>query len=381
MWTVRYQVVSSKSIVDGRSREKEGKEEGEEEGEKYLARAALPRFPRAIRCPGNYFSSRGEKEQEERQLRRRAVIATATTTVKTSDCSDDDEEKQQQQGGEEQGWRTLLMSMPMQQKFFVPLLDVPLQLFQLKFAAQGRSAPKVQRTGTLGTLLYHMSVCLDAYFDNESAEVISSLSLGDDQDSSQITNSNLFASENDRGVTDCSNDSLASSSPKSSVTSPHLDEPDKVVIGENKDPSDRKTSLQVTDPGATSGESEATISENGPVDEPREDTSNSIESKGDRPLGWIEWRETSRSDMPGVEPTADVPNGQLRMDKDMDEAAVDADEHWPSSVDADGQGREIGLLPGSTNIPAAKLPESSKGNPCEDLPEPLAFSTVENTGK
>ncbi|RRT37708.1 hypothetical protein B296_00038607, partial [Ensete ventricosum] len=317
---------------------------------------------------------------------------------------------------------TLLMSMPMQQKFFVPLLDVPLQRFQLKFAAQGRSAPKVQRTGTLGTLLYHMSVCLatisaegrlpprignvghmtrianklmqlanskhiiqthlqDAYFDNESAEVISSLSLGDDQDSSQITNSNLFASENGRGVTDCSNDSLASSSPKSSVTSPHLDEPDKVVIGENKDPSDRETSLQVTDPGATSGESEATISENGPVDEPREDTSNSIESKGDRPLGWIEWRETSRSDMPGVEPTADVPNGQLRMDKDMDEAAVDADEHWPSSVDADGQGREIGVLPGSTNIPAAKLPESSKGNPCEDLPEPLAFSTVENTGK
>ncbi|RZS15788.1 hypothetical protein BHM03_00047668 [Ensete ventricosum] len=233
----------------------------------------------------------------------------------------------------------------------------------------------------LNEMMRYDTMVTDAYFDNESAEVISSLSLGDDQDSSQITNSNLFASENDRGVTDCSNDSLASSSPKSSVTSPHLDEPDKVVIGENKDPSDRETSLQVTDPGATSGESEATISENGPVDESREDTSNSIESKGDRPLGWIEWRETSRSDMPGVEPTADVPNGQLRMDKDMDEAAVDADEHWPSSVDADGQGREIGVLPGSTNIPAAKLPESSKGNPCEDLPEPLAFSTVENTGK
>ncbi|CAL9078926.1 unnamed protein product [Musa textilis] len=221
----------------------------------------------------------------------------------------------------------------------------------------------------------------DAYFNNESAEVISSLSLGDDQDSSQITNSNLFASENDRGVTDCSNDSLASSSPKSSETSPHVDEPDKVVIGENKDPSDIETSLQVTDPGATSGESEAMISGNGPVDEPREDTSNSTTSKGDKPLGWIEWRETSRSDMPGVEPTADVPNGQLRMDKHMDEVAVDADERRLSSEDTDGQSGETGVLPGSTNIPAAKLPESSKGNPCGDLLEPLAFSTVENTGK
>ncbi|THU44059.1 hypothetical protein C4D60_Mb02t03370 [Musa balbisiana] len=220
----------------------------------------------------------------------------------------------------------------------------------------------------------------DAYFNNESAEVISSLSLGDDQDSSQITNSNLFAFENDRGVTDCSNDSLASS-PKSSETSPHVDEPDKVVISENKDPSDIETSLQVTDPGATSGESEATISGNGPVEEPREDTSNSTTSKGDKPLGWIEWRETSRSDMPGGEPTADVPNGQLRMDKNMDEVAVDADEHRPSSEDADGQGGETSVLPGSTNIPAAKLPESSKGNPCGDLPEPLAFSTAENTGK
>ncbi|RWW41182.1 hypothetical protein BHE74_00053345, partial [Ensete ventricosum] len=52
MWTARYRAVQSKSTVNGRLREKEGGEEkeGEEEDEKYLTRAALPRFPHAIRC-------------------------------------------------------------------------------------------------------------------------------------------------------------------------------------------------------------------------------------------------------------------------------------------------------------------------------------------
>ncbi|RRT36437.1 hypothetical protein B296_00055559 [Ensete ventricosum] len=43
--TARYQAVPSKSAIDDQLREKE---EGEEEGEKYLARAALPRFPCAM---------------------------------------------------------------------------------------------------------------------------------------------------------------------------------------------------------------------------------------------------------------------------------------------------------------------------------------------
>ncbi|RWW63758.1 hypothetical protein BHE74_00029050 [Ensete ventricosum] len=58
-----YRVVPSKSVVGGRFRPlvvdfdrggrlREKEEEGEEEaGEKYLAHAALPRFPRTVRCP------------------------------------------------------------------------------------------------------------------------------------------------------------------------------------------------------------------------------------------------------------------------------------------------------------------------------------------
>ncbi|RWW26566.1 hypothetical protein GW17_00009042 [Ensete ventricosum] len=45
-WTACYQAVPSKSAIDDQLREKE---EGEEEGEKYLARAALHRFPYAVR--------------------------------------------------------------------------------------------------------------------------------------------------------------------------------------------------------------------------------------------------------------------------------------------------------------------------------------------
>ncbi|CAL9209116.1 unnamed protein product, partial [Musa hybrid cultivar] len=193
----------------------------------------------------------------------------------------------------------------------------------------------------------------DVYFDDESAEVvISSLRLGDDQDSSIFTNSNWFAFENDRGVNDRLTDSPTSSSPNSNEKSPDVDEPDEVVIGDNKDLNDMGTSLQATVLGTTSGETQATVSGNGPINEPKEGTSDSSISEDEKPPGWVEWRETLGSDIAGINPTADIPNGQFEMEKDVDnEVTPSTDDCQPPSGDAE-----------------TERPDSSKRNLCGDSP-------------
>ncbi|KAL5203104.1 hypothetical protein ABZP36_014056 [Zizania latifolia] len=74
----------------------------------------------------------------------------------------------------------------------------------------------------------------DVYFDDESAEVvISSLRLGDDQDSGSLfTNSNWFTFDGDRGINDRLAASVPSSSPNSEEISLSTEETDQVVIGE-----------------------------------------------------------------------------------------------------------------------------------------------------
>ncbi|ONM40839.1 SIT4 phosphatase-associated family protein [Zea mays] len=73
----------------------------------------------------------------------------------------------------------------------------------------------------------------DVYFDDESAEVvISSLRLGDDQDSSLFTNSNWFTFDGERGIDDRLSASVPSSSPNSLETSLEAEEADDgKVIG------------------------------------------------------------------------------------------------------------------------------------------------------
>ncbi|WOL15710.1 serine/threonine-protein phosphatase 6 regulatory subunit 3-like [Canna indica] len=223
----------------------------------------------------------------------------------------------------------------------------------------------------------------DVYFDDESAEVvISSLRLGDDQESTLFTNSNWFAFENDREATDCSTDAIASSSPNSNETLADVDEPDQVVVGVKNDLSDTAKSLQVTELGTDSGKTEATVVGNGPVNEPKEETSNlSFGSGGENSPGWVEWRETSRSEMIDTEPTTDVPNGDVETDKEtgaMDEVALDTDEHIPSSADAqtDKEGDDSGGSPGPTSACAENTPESGEGDLCEQLPgSPQAINT------
>ncbi|CAN6336605.1 unnamed protein product [Urochloa humidicola] len=97
----------------------------------------------------------------------------------------------------------------------------------------------------------------DVYFDDESAEVvISSLRLGDDQDSSSLfTNSNWFTFDGDRGINDRLAASIPSPSPNSEETSMNLEETDEVLIGEATGSESQQESVSI---------------ENGPVDETKE---------------------------------------------------------------------------------------------------------------
>ncbi|WVZ99801.1 hypothetical protein U9M48_045048 [Paspalum notatum var. saurae] len=97
----------------------------------------------------------------------------------------------------------------------------------------------------------------DVYFDDESAEVvISSLRLGDDQDSSSLfTNSNWFTFDGDRGINDRLAASVPSSSPNSEETSLNTEETDDALIGEATGTVSQLESLSL---------------ENGPVEENKE---------------------------------------------------------------------------------------------------------------
>ncbi|KAG6496542.1 hypothetical protein ZIOFF_044409 [Zingiber officinale] len=148
----------------------------------------------------------------------------------------------------------------------------------------------------------------DVYFDDESAEVvISSLHLGDDRGSSFFTNSNWFAFDNDRGVNRCLTDSVASPSPNSDGTLPDVDEVDTVVLDDTND----TRSIHTADQGDTILENKAMFVGNGPVDGFKEDSDDSNKDVDEKPLGWVEWRETPGPEVPGKITNEDIPNGDI----------------------------------------------------------------------
>ncbi|XP_042407209.1 serine/threonine-protein phosphatase 6 regulatory subunit 3-like [Zingiber officinale] len=184
----------------------------------------------------------------------------------------------------------------------------------------------------------------DVYFDDESAEeVISSLRLGDDQESSLFTNSNWFSFENDKEVCDHITDSLPSSSNLDEMPC-DSDEINEVVLGENKDPSETVSSLQITDVVTTPGEKEATILSNGPVSESIADTSNLDSGQDEKPHEQVECRETLDCEVSDINPTAHIPSSELEMDKNaclMEGVAVDTDECQSSSGEAETDGQDV----------------------------------------
>ncbi|KAM7256691.1 hypothetical protein ACFE04_012432 [Oxalis oulophora] len=130
----------------------------------------------------------------------------------------------------------------------------------------------------------------DVYFDDESAEVvISSLRLGDDQESGSLfTNSNWFAFDEDRVANERSTGALASSSPNTGETTNASGE--DVVVGDDSDLADSATSPVV------------------PEAKLEDTTANEDSKETDKPPVWVEWRENPDSSAPSP---AVIPNGDV----------------------------------------------------------------------
>ncbi|KAK6932082.1 SIT4 phosphatase-associated protein family [Dillenia turbinata] len=147
----------------------------------------------------------------------------------------------------------------------------------------------------------------DVYFDDESAEVvISSLRLGDDQDSGSLfTNSNWFAFEDDRIANERSSSSLASPSPNiGEIGVINSGGDDEVIVGGDDDLEDTATSA---DPVKHPEEAN--------VDTHSESRKRTALGDSDKPAEWVEWRETddagdpSEADKPPV-----LPNGEPEVE-------------------------------------------------------------------
>ncbi|KAL0442453.1 UNVERIFIED_CONTAM: Serine/threonine-protein phosphatase 6 regulatory subunit, partial [Sesamum latifolium] len=174
----------------------------------------------------------------------------------------------------------------------------------------------------------------DVYFDDESAEVvISSLRLGDDQESGSLfTNSNWFAFEGERIVDEHSSGSTASSSPNTKDNKGH----EGVGGADDEDLADTATSEPVQQIPTLDDNAPSKLSEG----------SRETETSGsDKPPEWVEWRETSGSlELP---PTSDssntstaaqkppLPNGELELELEGQPDDVGPDKTVASPTYAD----------------------------------------------
>ncbi|KAK6150137.1 hypothetical protein DH2020_017662 [Rehmannia glutinosa] len=158
----------------------------------------------------------------------------------------------------------------------------------------------------------------DVYFDDESAEVvISSLRLGDEQESGSLfTNSNWFAFEDERTADEHSSGSLTSSSPDTEEVHESVKEADgDVIVEKDEDLADTATSEPP--------EQKPTLDENVP-NQLSEGLRETETSGSDKPPEWVEWRESSHSiEFPPTSNstnTADaaqepsLPNGELQVE-------------------------------------------------------------------
>ncbi|KAL0407524.1 UNVERIFIED_CONTAM: Serine/threonine-protein phosphatase 6 regulatory subunit [Sesamum latifolium] len=148
----------------------------------------------------------------------------------------------------------------------------------------------------------------DVYFDDASAEVvISSLRLGDDQESGSLfTNSDWFAFEDQR-----IDSSIASPSPKGHVGADGG--ADDVILEEDKDLAD----IAIFNPP----DLKPTLDGNNVTSELSEDMRETSTVVGlDKPLEWVEWRESSDSielppslssrETPNITQCPSIPNGE-----------------------------------------------------------------------
>ncbi|KAG8365659.1 hypothetical protein BUALT_Bualt18G0129000 [Buddleja alternifolia] len=170
----------------------------------------------------------------------------------------------------------------------------------------------------------------DVYFDDESAEVvISSLRLGDDQESGSLfTNSNWFAFEDERIANENSTSSVSPSSPD--IKGHEVDDrsvDDDVIID---DLADMATSNEPPD-------SKPTLDDNEPS-KLSEDLRETETIGAHKPSTWVEWRENS-ADASAAAECPSIPEGDLQVESE--EARVD--DIAPDKTDAS---------PGPTGGPA-----------------------------
>ncbi|XP_021298094.1 serine/threonine-protein phosphatase 6 regulatory subunit 2 [Herrania umbratica] len=193
----------------------------------------------------------------------------------------------------------------------------------------------------------------DVYFDDESAEVvISSLRLGDDQESGSLfTNSNWFAFEDDRVSNERSTGALASPSPNNEGAGVvNGDGEDEVVVGEDDDLDDTATSSQV--PDAKLEDNSADVSE---------DSREAGPSANDKPPAWVEWRETPDSnEASGADESCTIPNGEVQVKL----------EDKSSGLKPDGTTELASSSSDNTNETALGRRESTDENPGSKPPEP-----------
>ncbi|CAL5070052.1 unnamed protein product [Urochloa decumbens] len=233
----------------------------------------------------------------------------------------------------------------------------------------------------------------DVYFDDESAEVvISSLRLGDEQDSSLFTNSNWFAFDEDKALNDDSVSSEASPSPNSEISAPKLDdENDEVILGEVVD--DTKGSvpslpdtegsqppLPVSNKG-TNEESGHTVLANGIIDKLEEDIRPPTPDVRECQPECVEWREEE------AEPAGVAEKGKAAPDEVENKKLLDSmDDVMPCEARLGeekesarlGEEKESDNSSGSSapeSIAEAALPVSSDVDSIKH-PEPVGVDTV-----
>ncbi|CAN8303872.1 unnamed protein product [Cochlearia groenlandica] len=161
----------------------------------------------------------------------------------------------------------------------------------------------------------------DVYFDDESAEVvISSLRLGDDQESDSLfTNSNWFAFDDEKAANERSVSSITSPSPNADDDD---DNDDDDAIGEANDLNDTRASSP-------------------PVDMETEDSTskhpseNPSEAEPEKSSAWVEWRETSESESAATDEATVLPNGEIQADKEdkVDDTEKKDSEDSPGACD------------------------------------------------
>ncbi|KAL3833706.1 hypothetical protein ACJIZ3_008442 [Penstemon smallii] len=193
----------------------------------------------------------------------------------------------------------------------------------------------------------------DVYFDDESAEVvISSLRLGDDQDSGSLfTNSNWFAFEDERIANEQSSDSIASSSPNFEdhevVDGGRTN--DEVIVEEDEESGDTATSV-CAEPKPTS-------------DDKLSDLRETETSGSDKPTEWVEWRESSDSvDLLPTSNSSDaaqpppLPDDEVQVVSEAQPHAIRPDK-IDTSTSTDGAGSSHGIK----DIDSGANPSQSAG--------------------